>query len=119
MSERDATIAADVRRAVLGGAAARIAGSLHAAGSARGDLLAAARKLAAAGLPTADVKRLDDTAQLVRHAEETLAQADALLRRVASDQAPPAPAAHPHEQAEPGGYYDFAGYAPELGGEGG
>lgn len=96
----------EARRAVLGMAAVRLSRSLDAAAEAGRDLDAAARKLAPR-LADAGRKQLDDAAQLVQHARESLAAADDLIRRVA-DGRPEPPATG---QGGPVSYYEFAGYA--------
>lgn len=94
------------RQSVLSYARYRVKIAGDSTAEAAGSLTKAAPKLAARGLTARDLKRLDDAAQLLAHAGETLARAGALLDGVAHGvDVPPA-----HEQAEPG-QYDLGGEA--------
>lgn len=105
----DATpFGAEARRAVLGMAAMRLGRSLDAAAESGRELDTAARRLAPR-LGDSERKHLDDAAQLVQHARESLAAADAIIRRVADGRPETAPSVS--ERAGADSYYEFAGYA--------
>lgn len=92
----------------LSKARAEVAGENGAVGAIR----QAAGRLSIAGLSERDKKRLDDVAQLIRTAGEQLDGAVGILDRLADGRPEPEP-------SDPRGYYDFGGYGPDLGGEGG